>query len=108
MIIHDYEKGTHLLTDTAISTATNVIKKEGKKISKYKNTIVIQHMWNLKTTAMLVKIWATGTISTSFRKSEKHTCKSQHQVTTENILGNAYIYTSKGIKVKVQNIYHGQ
>jgi hypothetical protein len=60
-------------------------------ISKYKNTIGIQHIWNLKTAVMPVIIWATGTISTSFRKSEKHTCKSQHQGTTENILGNAHI-----------------
>jgi hypothetical protein len=38
-----------------------VIKKEAKKISKYKNTTEIQHMWNLKTTVMPVTIWATGT-----------------------------------------------
>jgi len=48
-------------------------------------------MWNLKTTVMPVTIRATGTISTSFRKSKKHARKSQHQGTTENILGNAYI-----------------
>jgi hypothetical protein len=68
-----------------------VIKKESKKISKYKNTTEIQHMWNLKITVTPVTIWATGTTSTSFRKSEKHTCLSQCQGTTENILGNAYI-----------------
>jgi len=63
-------------------------------------------MWNLKTTVMPATIWANGTISTSLRKTEKHTHKSQHQGTTQNILGNAY--SSKGIKVEVQNIYNRQ
>jgi hypothetical protein len=48
-------------------------------------------MWNLKTAVMPVIIRATGTISTSFRKSETHTHKSQHQGTTENILGKVYV-----------------
>jgi len=41
-IIHDYEKRTHPLTGTAISAARNVIKKEAKKISKYKNTTYVE------------------------------------------------------------------
>jgi hypothetical protein len=68
-----------------------MIKKEAKKISKYKNKTDIQHMWNLKTAVIPVTIRATGTISTSFRKSEKHARKSQHHGTKENVLGNAYI-----------------
>ena len=42
MIIHDYEKWTDLLTDTAISAARNMIKKEAKKMSKYKNTTYVE------------------------------------------------------------------
>jgi len=54
MIIHDYEKWTDLSTDIAISAARNMIKKEAKKISKYKNKTDIQHMWNLKTAVIPV------------------------------------------------------
>ena len=47
MIIHDYEKWTDLLTDTAISTARNMIKKEAKKISKYnRNTTYVDSLNN--------------------------------------------------------------
>jgi hypothetical protein len=46
-----------------------VIKKEAEKILKYKDlTIEIQHMWKVKTRAILLIIGATGTISKSFRK----------------------------------------
>jgi hypothetical protein len=46
-----------------------VIKKEAKKILKYKDlTIEIQRMWNVKTNVIPVIIGATGTISKSFRK----------------------------------------
>jgi len=46
-----------------------VIKKEAKKILKYKDlTIEIQRKWNLKTKVIPVIIGATGTISKSFRK----------------------------------------
>jgi hypothetical protein len=58
-----------MLMDVAISGDRNVIKKEAKKILKYKNlTIEIQRMWNVKTTVNPVIIGATGTISKSFRK----------------------------------------
>ena len=47
-----------------------MIKKEAKKILKYKYlTIEIQRMWNVKTRVMPVIIGATGTIS------ERHTMK---------------------------------
>jgi hypothetical protein len=63
-IIRDNEKGTCMLTDTAISGDRNVIKKEAGKILKYKDlTIEIQRMWNVP-----VIIGATGTISKLFRK----------------------------------------
>ena len=47
----------------------NVIKKEAKKILKYKDlTIDIQCIWKVKTRVIPVIIVATGTISKSFRK----------------------------------------
>jgi len=58
-----------MLIDFAVSEDRNVIKKEAEKILKYKDlTIEIQHMWNVKTKVIPVKIGATGTISNSFRK----------------------------------------
>ena len=53
IISHDNEKGTHVLIDVAISGVRNVIKKEAKKILKYKNlTTKIQCMWNVKAKMM--------------------------------------------------------
>jgi hypothetical protein len=58
-----------MLIDVAITGDRNVIKKEDEKIIKYKNlTTEIQHMWNVKTEVIPVKIGATGTVSKSFRK----------------------------------------
>ena len=64
IIIRDNEKGTCMLIDVAISGDRNVIKKEAKKILKYKDlTIEIQRMWNVKRKVISVIIGATGTIS---------------------------------------------
>jgi hypothetical protein len=69
IIIRDNEKGTRMLIDVAIPGDRNVIKKEAKKILKYKDLITeIQRMWNVKTKVTPVIIGATGTISKSFRK----------------------------------------
>ena len=58
-----------MLIDVAISGDRNVIKKEAKKILKYKDlTIEIHRMWNVKTKVIPVIIGATGSISKSFRK----------------------------------------
>jgi len=58
-----------MLIDVAIPGERNVIKKEAKKILKYKDlTIEIHCMWNVKTTVIPVLIGATWTISKSFRK----------------------------------------
>jgi len=68
-IIRDNEKGTCMLINVAISGDRNVIKKEAKKILKYKDlTIEIQCMWNVRTKVIPVIIGVTGTISKSFRK----------------------------------------
>jgi hypothetical protein len=81
IIISDNKKGTCMLIDVAIQGDRNVIKKEAKKILKYKGLIIeIQCMWNVKTQVMPVIISATGTISKSFRKylssiPEKHDIK---------------------------------
>ena len=63
IIIRDNEKRTCILIDVAIPGDRNVIKKEAKKILKYKDlTIEIQRMWNVKTRVIPVIIGATGTI----------------------------------------------
>ena len=69
VIIRDNGKGTCMLTNVAISKDRNVIKKGADNILKYKDlTIEIERMWNVKTVLILIIIWATGTISKSFRK----------------------------------------
>jgi hypothetical protein len=69
IIIRDNEKGICVLIDVAIPGDKNVIKKEAKKILKYKDlTIEIQRMWNVKAKVTPVIRGATGTISKSFRK----------------------------------------
>ena len=58
-----------MLIDVAIPGDRNVIKKEAKKILKYKDlTIEIQCMWNVKTRVIPVITEATGTMSKSFGK----------------------------------------
>jgi len=69
IIIQDNEKKTCMLLAVAISGDMNVIKREAKKILKYKDlTIEIQRMWNVKVRVIPVIIGTTGTISKSFRK----------------------------------------
>jgi hypothetical protein len=54
----------------------NVIKKEAKKIPKYKDlTTEIQCMWNVKTNVIPVIIGATGTTS----KHSEHTCATYQE-----------------------------
>jgi len=83
-----------MLIDVAISGDRNVIKKEAKKILKHKDIkIEIQRMWNVKTKVIPVMIWATGTISKSFRKyvsniPGKHEDKELQKTA---ILGTAHI-----------------
>ena len=72
----------------------NVIKKEAKKILKYKYlTIEIQLMWNIKTKVTPVIIGVTRIISKSFRKyvsniPGKHEVKELQKTA---ILGTAHI-----------------
>jgi len=69
IIMRDYEHGTCMLIDVAMSGDRNVIKKEAEKILKYKYlTIEIQRMWNVKPKVIPVIIGAAGTVSKSFRK----------------------------------------
>jgi hypothetical protein len=68
IILHN-EKRTCILIDVVISRDRIVIKKEAKKILKYKSlTIDIQRMWNVKAKVIPVIIGASATISKSFRK----------------------------------------
>ena len=72
----------------------NVIKREAKKILKYKDlTIEIQCMWNVKAKMIPVKTGATGTISKIIQTvPEHHTGKAQNQGSTQKaILGAAHI-----------------
>ena len=84
-----------MLIDVAISGDRNVIKKEAEKTLKYKDlTVEIQRMWNVKTKVIPVIIWATGTISKSFRKYVSN-IPGNHEVVKElqktAILGTAHI-----------------
>ena len=78
----------------AISGDRNMIKKEAKKILKYKDlTKEIQLKWNVKTKVIPVIIGTTGTISKSFRKyvsniPGKHEVKELQKTA---ILGTAHI-----------------
>ena len=64
-----------MLIDVAITGERNVIKKEAKKILKYKDLIIdIQRMWNVNTTVIPV-----GTISKSLKTiPEQHTGKARN------------------------------
>jgi hypothetical protein len=83
-----------MLVDVAIPGDRTVIQKESEIILKYKDlTIGTQRMWNVKTMVIPVIIWATGTISKSFRKyvstiPESHEVKELQKTT---ILGTAHI-----------------
>jgi hypothetical protein len=58
------KKGTCMLIDSAIPGDRNEIKKEAKKILKYKDLIKeIQHMWNIKAKVIPEVTGANGTIS---------------------------------------------
>ena len=93
-----------MLIDVAIPGDRNVIKKEAKKILKYKDlTIEIQRMWNVKTRVIPVIIGVTGTISKSFRKYVSD-IPGNHDVkrTTENSNIGHCTHTSESANVKEQ------
>ena len=83
-----------MLIDVAISGDKNMIKKEAKKILKYKYlTIEIQRTWNVKIKVIPIIIGATGTISKSFRKNVSN-IPGNHEVKELQktaILGTAHI-----------------
>jgi hypothetical protein len=94
IIIPYNEKRTCMLIDIVILGDRNVIKKEAKKILKYKDlTIEIQHMWNVKTKVIPAIICAIGTILKSFRKYASN-IPGNHEVKELQrtvILGTAHI-----------------
>ena len=72
-----------------------MIIKEAEKIIKYKEiTIEILHMWNVKTKVITVIIWATGTVSKSFRKhvSDVQGKLEAKELQETAILGTAHIF----------------
>jgi hypothetical protein len=69
IIIRGNENGTCLLMGIVVTGHGGVIKKEAKRIIKYKDiTTEIPRVWNVKTSMLPVIIVATGTISKPFRK----------------------------------------
>jgi hypothetical protein len=90
-----------MLIDVAISGDRNVIKKEAKKILKYKDlTIEIQCMWNVKTNVIPVIIGAMGTISKSFRKYMSN-IPGNHEGAAENSHIGHCTHTAESTNVKV-------
>ena len=64
IIIRDNKQGTCRLIDVAIPGERNVIKKEAKKILKYKDLLIeIQRTWNVKVKTIPVITGATGTVA---------------------------------------------
>ena len=58
-----------MLTDVAIPGDSNLIKREFKRILKYKDLIIeFQCIWNVKAKLMPEIIGATGTMSKSLRQ----------------------------------------
>jgi hypothetical protein len=77
IVIHDYETGTCMFIDVAISGDRHVIKKEADKFLKYRDLIKeIQRTWNVKAEAIPVITGATGTISKSFKQYRSNTLES--------------------------------
>jgi len=78
-----------------------VIKKEAKKILKYKElTTEIQRTWNVKTKVIPLITGTTGTISKSFRKyvsniKGKHEVKELQKTAT---LGTAHTHFGKYLR----------
>ena len=82
-----------MLIDVAVPWERNVMKKEAKKILKYKDLIEIQHMWNVEAKVIPIIIGVTGTISESLRQylsniPGKHEIKELQKTA---ILGTAHI-----------------
>jgi uncharacterized protein YlxP (DUF503 family) len=82
IIIHDNEKGTCMSIAVAISLDRNVIKKEAKKVLKYRDlTTEIQCMQNVKSEVIPIIIWENGTSqnhSENTRATYRESKKSRH------------------------------
>jgi len=98
IIIHDNKQGTCMLIDVAIPGVRNAIKKEAKKILKYKDLITeIQCMWNVEVKVIPVILLATGTISNSLRQYLSNIPGKQEikELQKTAILGTAHTYCGK-------------
>ena len=80
--------------DVANPRHRNIVKKEAKKILKYRKLATeIQLMWNVKTQVIPVTIQAAGTIAKTFRKylsnvTEKHKFEELQKTA---VLGTGYV-----------------
>jgi len=96
-----------MLLDVGISGDRNAIKKEYEKILKYKDLIrEIQRMWNVKTKAIPVIIWATGSISVSLIKHPSNIPGKQEIKELQKQPHWALHTYFRKYYVKVHNIYH--
>ena len=99
-----------MLTDVAIPGDSNLIKREFKRILKYKDLIIeFQCIWNVKAKLMPEIIGATGTMSKSLRQylsniAGKNEIK-ELQKKTESF-GHC-THTMESANVQLQNIFHG-
>jgi hypothetical protein len=72
-----------MLIDVAIPGDRNVIKKEAKMITKYKDLrILIQRTWNVTANVNPVIMGATATISIK-KKKNSDTTRTTYQVSTK-------------------------
>jgi hypothetical protein len=92
-----------MIIDVAIPGDRNVIKKEAKKILKYKElTIEIQRVWSVKTnvTPIITGDW------NHFRILQKilgqHTGKARYQGTTDNSYIGHSTHSSESANVEAQ------
>jgi hypothetical protein len=96
-----------MLIDVAISGDRNAIKKEAKKILKYKDlSIEIQCMWNVKTRVIPIIIGATGTISKSFRKYVSNIPGNHEVRELQKIAIGHCTHTSESANLKLQYSQH--
>jgi hypothetical protein len=93
-----------MLIDVAISGNRNVIKKEAKKILKYKDlTTEIQSMWNLKSKVTPVKKTGNWNHLKIIQKiPEQRTRETRNHGTSENSHIGHCKHISESTDVKVQ------
>jgi hypothetical protein len=80
IVIRGNKQGTIMLIDALVPGDRNVIKKEAKKILKYKDHIIdIQRMWNVKAKGIPKIIWGNwNQFKSTQTVPEQHTRKARN------------------------------